>query len=223
MTGWIMPVINGAINAGSTASSLAQGFRDQVTLAKSVAEYDQNVMKQAAQNISTLNVQRAALYRQATNALFAVQAKKRTQQSTTSANAAATDTVGASVLATLSDSDVQAGKAVASVQYNLNIQDNALYEKQYDVLYGASQSFKADQLADVPSRGTTDRIVFQGFLSGFMGAGGGQAVQSGLDKNKKVADDSDYDSRRGHSYNLDDTGYSDSGYSDSGSNTSSGD
>lgn len=208
MTGFVMPFIGGIVNAAGTASQYAQAFRDATSVANSVKQYDQKVMANAAQQIGQLNVARAGLYRQTSAALFSVQQRKRSIQANVAAVSAASDTTGASVQAAMKDSDVQAGKAVGSIVYNMQVQDASIYDAQKNVLQRGMENLKGDDLADIPSRAAVDRVVFQSFWSGFIGSGGGSITsQRERPGASSVRSEDSYDERRGHSYGNDTSSY----------------
>lgn len=176
MSGWIMPVVQGAAKAYQTADDLKQNFRQQTQTALNVMEYDKSVLSSAAQTIGRLNVERAGLYKQVTASLAYLNTKKMQAKAATAAGLGATDTVGASADAAMRDADVQASTARANILYNLDAQDYQISTRQSDVLTGASRSLKGGQLSDVLGKGEAARLVFKGFISGFAGAGGGSSL-----------------------------------------------
>lgn len=171
MAGWIMAVVQGAANAYSTAETLKKGFKNQARTAESAMLADKATMTAAMSTIGRLNVERAGVYRQVQKALVNVQDERMRYKATASTNAAATGVTGASVQAVLADADRQASEAVASVRYNLEVQEARLDNTAQDILKGAEERFVSHTLDAVMSRSEAGRTVFQGFLGGFSGSG----------------------------------------------------
>ena len=221
---WISAVVQGGLNAFATSEQLKEHFKKQEDRAKAAGEHDTALMVSASKSIGRLNVARAGMYRQATSALAATRAKKRATQSSLSANAAATGTVGASATAAMQDISVKADKAISSIKYNLDVGEEALFARQADLLASTTGKLRGNSLEDVLGRMKTDQIVFGGFLSGFMGGGGGSTIGK-----QKPSDNAGYDDEGGKygstNINANNHGDDSSQYGEStyGSNMSGGD
>lgn len=114
---------------------------DQKTQARQVEAYNKSVATQAAKSFNQINLQKASLTAQVQEALYSTKQQGLVAQSERGLQAAATDTMGASVEQNLLDVDMKVEQAQAALQYNAHLSDVSLNAQAEAVADGVQ--FKA--------------------------------------------------------------------------------
>lgn len=110
---------------------------------KAIEAYNKQVALQAAKSFSEISVQKAVAAQQTTAALYAVNRQGNELKAQRGLQAAASDTLGASVDQALLDADRQVDEASNTLMYNANITDQQLNAQAQSVADSAGFSLKA--------------------------------------------------------------------------------
>jgi hypothetical protein len=111
---------------------------------KAIRAYNDKVATQAAQSFSEINLQKAALSQQVAQALASTQRQGLVMSAERGAQAAATDTTGASVDQNLSDVQSKVAEAKSTYLYNEAMSDASLNAQAQSVATQAGQSIRAE-------------------------------------------------------------------------------
>lgn len=110
---------------------------------KRIEAYNKTVALQAAKSFNEISVQKAILTNQVQQALASTYQQAQVEKSNRGLQAAATDTMGASVDQNLLDVDLKVDEAKQALLYNANISDMSLNAQAMNVADSAGFSLKA--------------------------------------------------------------------------------
>lgn len=115
-----------ALQASQAIGATEVAKIDQKTQAIAVDAYNKSVATQSAKAFNQINLQKAALTAQVQEALYSTKQQGLVLQSERGLQAAATDTLGASVEQNLLDVDMKVDQAQVALEYNANLTDSSL-------------------------------------------------------------------------------------------------
>ena len=110
-----------------------------------IQAYNKAVATQAAKSFNQINLQKAVLTSQVQEAIASTYKQGQTESANRGLQAAATDTMGASVAQNLLDVGIKVDQAKSALLYNANITDLSLNAQAQSVADGAGFSLKAEK------------------------------------------------------------------------------
>ena len=128
-----------AANKANTAAAELAVIRDKMTF------------ESALKSVENLNVERSGVRRQVQSALASMQSQRRVQSGSVAANAAASDSMGSSVLSTLQDVSMKADTAQAMLRQNLTVREEGIDRSIFDVLNQGISNIVGGSLAPAAS------------------------------------------------------------------------
>lgn len=142
-----------AAGASLAQSAMASRAANKATVAQSerAVILDKMTLQSTLKSIENLNVERAGVRRQVQTALAHTTAQKNLQAGSVAANAGASDTMGASVLATLQDVAMKADEAASTLRLNLGTQEERLNRSIQDVINQGISNMQGGQVGSAIS------------------------------------------------------------------------
>lgn len=122
---WWM-LIGAAIQANQQIGAAKVAKIDAKTKRMQIEAYNKSVAVQSAKSFNQINLQKAALTSQVQQALYTTKQQGLVAQSERGLQAAATDTMGASVDQNLLDVDIKVDQAQNALLYNAELSDQSL-------------------------------------------------------------------------------------------------